>query len=132
MIPADKIKKNLRVLLIEDNSLNQKLMNINLTKLHCLVMTASNGFEGLQIFKNNKFDVILMDLMMPVMDGYESSKEIRKFELEDKCRGYTPIIAFTANTLNNDFQKCIESGMDYLMEKPFNAYKFKEIIESIE
>ncbi len=132
MIPAEKIRKNLRVLLVEDNSLNQKLMSINLTKLHCFVKTASNGLEGLQFFKNQKFDVILMDLMMPVMDGYESSLEIRKFELEDKSRGYTPIIAFTANTLNNDFQKCLENGMDYLMEKPFNAYKFIEIIESIE
>lgn len=69
---------------------------------------------------------------MPVMDGYESSREIRKYEIEDESRGYTPIIAFTANTLNNDFQKCIENGMDYLMEKPFNAYKFIEIVESIE
>jgi CheY-like chemotaxis protein len=132
MIPADKIRKNLRVLLVEDNTLNQKLMSINLSKLHCFVKTASNGLEGLQLFMHHKFDVILMDLMMPVMDGYESSREIRKFELEDKSRGYTPIIAFTANTLNNDFQKCIENGMDYLMEKPFNAYKFIEIVESIE
>lgn len=132
MIPAEKIKKNLRVLLVEDNSLNQKLMSINLTKLHCIVKTASNGLEGLKSFKNHKFDIILMDLMMPVMDGYESSREIRKYELEDKSRGYTPIIAFTANTLNNDFQKCIENGMDYLMEKPFNAYKFIEIVESLE
>jgi CheY-like chemotaxis protein len=132
MIPAEKIKKNLRVLLVEDNSLNQKLMSINLTKLHCIVKTASNGLEGLKLFKNLKFDIILMDLMMPVMDGYESSREIRKYELEDKSRGYTPIIAFTANTLNNDFQKCIENGMDYLMEKPFNAYKFIEIVESME
>jgi CheY-like chemotaxis protein len=132
MIPDDKIKKKLRVLLVEDNSLNQKLMNINLSKLHCLVKTANNGLEGVQLYKIHQFDVILMDLMMPVMDGFESSREIRKFELEEKDRKYTPIIAFTANTLNNDFQKCIENGMDYLMEKPFNAYKFMEIIESIE
>jgi CheY-like chemotaxis protein len=132
MIPVDKIKKGLRVLLVEDNILNQKLMNINLTKLNCLVMTASNGMEGVQLFKNHQFDVILMDLMMPVMDGYESSRAMRKIEIEEKSRRYTPIIAFTANTLNNDFQKCIENGMDFLMEKPFNAYKFMEIIESIE
>ena len=56
--------------------------------------------------------------------------EIRKVENEEKSRGYTPIIAFTANTLNNNFQKCLENGMNYLMEKPFNAYKFVEIIES--
>jgi len=132
MIPTVKIKKNLRVLLVEDNALNQKLMIINLSKLNCIVTIANNGLEGLNIFKVQKFDVILMDLMMPVMDGFESSIEIRKLEKEEKNRGYTPIIAFTANTLNNDFQKCVENGMDYLMEKPFNAFKFKEIIESFE
>ena len=131
MIPTDKIKKKLSVLLVEDNTLNQKLMNINLSKLNCTVTIANNGLEGLNVFKTEKFDIILMDLMMPVMDGFESSIEIRKLENEEKNRGYTPIIAFTANTLNNDFQKCVENGMDYLMEKPFNAFKFKEIIESL-
>lgn len=130
MIPTDIIEQKLRVLLVEDNILNQKLMIINLSKLNCVVTIANNGLEGLNIFKVQKFDVILMDLMMPVMDGFESSIEIRKLEKEEKVRGYTPIIAFTANTLNNDFRKCVENGMDYLMEKPFNGFKFKEIIES--
>ena len=122
----------LKVLLVEDNLLNQKLLNINLSKLKCQVTIANNGFEGVEIFRNQVFDVIIMDLMMPVMDGYESSREIRKIENEDKTRGYTPIIAFTANTLNNDFQRCMENGMDYLMEKPFNTFKFIEIIESFD
>lgn len=130
MIPTDIIEQKLRVLLVEDNALNQKLMIINLSKLNCIVTIANNGLEGLNIFKVQKFDVILMDLMMPVMDGFESSMEIRKLENEEKSRGYTHIIAFTANTLNNDFQKCVGYGMDYLMEKPFNGFKFKEIIES--
>jgi CheY-like chemotaxis protein len=120
------------VLLVDDNILNQKLLNINLSKLNCIVTVANNGLEGFEYFKNQQFDVILMDLMMPIMDGYESSREIRKLEYEEKLRGYTPIIAFTANTLNNDFEKCLENGMDYLMEKPFNAFKFIEILESFE
>ncbi len=132
MISDFKIKEKLKVLLVEDNLLNQKLLTINLSKLSCVVSLANNGLEGVEIFKKEKFDIILMDLMMPVMDGYESSREIRKFENEDKTRGYTPIIAFTANTLNNDFQKCIENGMDHLMEKPFNAYKFIEILKSFD
>lgn len=129
MIPSEKFKKNLRVLLVEDNVLNQKLMSINLSKLHCIVTLANNGLEGVEWFKKQQYDVILMDLMMPVMDGFESSKMIRKIEREENLE-YTPIIAFTANTLNNDFKKCLENGMDYLMEKPFNAYKFIEIIET--
>lgn len=131
MIPAENFKKNLRVLLVEDNILNQKLMSINLSKLHCIVTIANNGLEGVEWFKKQRYDVILMDLMMPVMDGFESSREIRKIEREENLV-YTRIIAFTANTLNNDFKKCLENGMDYLMEKPFNAYKFIEIIESFD
>lgn len=132
MIPTEKFRTNLKVLLVEDNVLNQKLMSINLSKLHCIVTMANNGLEGVELFKIMQFDVILMDLMMPVMDGFEASREIRKIENEEKERGFTPIVAFTANTLNNDFQKCVENGMNYLMEKPFNAYKFIEIIESFE
>ena len=132
MIPEVIFKQNLRVLLIEDNFLNQRLLNINLSKLNCIVTVANNGFEGVEIFKTQNFDVILMDLMMPVMDGFEASKEIRKIEKGDISRSYTPIIAFTANTLNNDFEMYLENGMDYLMEKPFNTYKFIEIIKSFE
>ena len=132
MIPEIMFKQNLRVLLVEDNFLNQRLLEINLSKLNCIVSFANNGLEGVEIFKIQKFDVILMDLMMPVMDGFEASKEIRKIERENLSLGYTPIIAFTANSLNNDFQKCQENGMDYLMEKPFNTYKFIEIIKSFE
>ncbi len=132
MISDFKLKKNLKILLVEDNLLNQKLLTINLSKLNCVVTVANNGLEGVEIFKKEHFDVVLMDLMMPVMDGFESSREIRKIENYDKSRGYTPIIAFTANTLNNDFQKCVENGMDHLMEKPFNAFKFVEIIESFD
>ena len=132
MIPEFTIRENLKVLLVEDNLLNQKLLSINLTKLKCLITIANNGLEGVTIFKDQSFDVIIMDLMMPVMDGFESAREIRKIENEDKSRGYTPIIAFTANTLNDDLQKCLDNGMDYLMEKPFSSYKFVEIIESFD
>jgi len=132
MIPTQKLRENLKVLLVEDNVLNQRLMKINLSKLHCIVTIANNGLEGVECYKNQQFDVILMDLMMPVMDGFEASREIRKIENREKERVFTPIVAFTANTLNNDFQKCCENGMNYLMEKPFNAYKFIEIIESFE
>ncbi len=132
MIPTEKFRTNLKVLLVEDNVLNQKLMSINLSKLKCIVSIANNGLEGVELFKIQQFDVILMDLMMPVMDGFEASREIRRIEKEESERGYTPIVAFTANTLNNDIQKCVENGMNYLMEKPFNAYKFIEIIESFE
>ena len=91
-------KQNMSILLVEDNILNQRLMTINLSSLGHKVTVANNGLEGVELFKKNPFDLILMDIMMPVMDGIEATKVIR--EIEKRENKYTPIIAFTANTLN--------------------------------
>jgi len=125
------VTNQLSILLVEDNDLNQKLMKITLTKYNYEVTIANNGAEGVELFKNKKFDVILMDLMMPVMDGFEATKEIRRIESEEKDRIYTPIIAFTANTLNNDRDKCVRGGMDDILEKPFHYDKFRDILKNI-
>ena len=69
--------------------------------------------------------------MMPVMDGFEATKEMRRIESEDKERPYTPIIAFTANTLNNDHDKCVRGGMDDILEKPFHFDKFRDILKNL-
>jgi len=121
----------LSILLVEDNDLNQRLMKISLTRYHYIVTIAVNGLEGVQMFKNQKFDLILMDIMMPVMDGFEATKEIRKIENEDARLWHTPIIAFTANTINNDREKCVNGGMDDIIEKPFDINKFREILSSL-
>jgi len=118
----------LAILLVEDNDLNQRLMKISLTRYRYNVTVAVNGLEGVQMFKNQKFDLILMDIMMPVMDGFEATREIRKLENEDTSLGHTPIIAFTANTINNDREKCVNGGMDDIIEKPFDINKFREIL----
>ena len=118
----------LSILLVEDNDLNQRLMKISLTRYHYHVTIAGNGLEGVQMFKKQKFDLILMDIMMPVMDGFEATKEIRIIESNDKSMQYTPIIAFTANTINNDRDKCIKGGMDDILEKPFDVQRFREIL----
>jgi len=121
----------LSILLVEDNELNQRLMKISLTRYNYVVAIAANGLEGVQMFKNQKFDLILMDIMMPVMDGYEATREIRNIESQDKSLGNIPIIAFTANTINNDREKCIQGGMDDILEKPFDINKFREILSSL-
>ncbi len=118
----------LAILLVEDNDLNQRLMKISLTRYHYNVTIAANGLEGVQMFKNKKFDLILMDIMMPVMDGFEATKEIRILESQNTSLGHTPIIAFTANTINNDREKCVNGGMDDIIEKPFDINKFREIL----
>jgi CheY-like chemotaxis protein len=125
------ITNPLSILLVEDNELNQKLMQIMLKKYNYDVAIANNGAEGVELFKNRKFDLVLMDLMMPVMDGFEATKEMRRIESEEKERMYTPIIAFTANTLNNDYDKCVDGGMDNIIEKPFSYDKFSEILKNL-
>ena len=122
---------NLSILLVEDNELNQRLMKISLTRYNYNVSLAVNGLEGVEMFKNQKFDLILMDIMMPIMDGFEATKEIRNIEFLDSSLGHTPIIAFTANTINNDRQKCVNGGMDDIIEKPFDINKFREILSSL-
>jgi CheY-like chemotaxis protein len=125
------IDGKLKILLVEDNELNQRLMKIGLTRYGYNVTVAINGFEGVIFYKNQKFDLILMDIMMPVMDGYEATKEIRKIEKQNSQLGHIPIIAFTANTINNDRDKCIKGGMDDILEKPFDINKFRKILVSL-
>ena len=122
---------NLSILLVEDNELNQRLMKISLTRYKYSVTIAINGLEGVQKFKDQKFDLILMDIMMPVMDGFEATKEIRNLESLDARLGHIPIIAFTANTINNDREKCVKGGMDDILQKPFDINKFREILSSL-
>lgn len=121
----------LSILLVEDNELNQRLMKISLTRYNYKVAIAVNGLEGVQMFKDQKFDLILMDIMMPVMDGFEATREIRNIESQDPGLGKIPIIAFTANTINNDREKCVKGGMDDILEKPFDINKFREILSSL-
>ena len=123
-------KQNMSILLVEDNILNQRLMTINLRSLGHKVTVANNGLEGVELFKKSPFDLILMDIMMPVMDGIEATKVIR--EIEKRENKYTPIIAFTANTLNNDYHTCKSNGMDHLLEKPFSVSKFTQILEELD
>jgi CheY-like chemotaxis protein len=120
------------ILLVEDNILNQRLMSIYLGGLGHKVIIANHGVEGVEMYKSQIFDLILMDIMMPVMDGFEATKEIREIEKQETNRPYTPIIAFTANTLNNDYHTCISKGMDHLLEKPFSVSKFHEILDELE
>ena len=126
------VTDELSILLVEDNELNQRLMNICLKTKRYTVAIANNGLEGVELFKTQKFDLILMDLMMPVMDGFEATKEMRRIESEDIERKYTPIIAFTANTLTNDHDKCVRGGMDDILEKPFHFDKFSDILKNLD
>ncbi|RPH33588.1 MAG: response regulator [Bacteroidales bacterium] len=105
------------VLLVEDNLINQKIVVLSLKKMVKSIDIASNGKEALDKFGTSKYDIILMDIQMPIMNGIVSTKKIR--EIEASTSSHTPIIAITANALLGDKEECIEAGMDDYISKPF-------------
>jgi len=117
----------LNILLVEDNILNQRIVTFSLKKYNHNVVIANNGVEAIERFSEKKFDVILMDIMMPVMDGLEATIKIREQEQLNGIHKRTPIIALTANTMDNDRDKCISYGMDEFLPKPFDIEKLKTI-----
>ncbi|NPD46948.1 PAS domain S-box protein [Lentimicrobium sp. S6] len=113
------IKDNLNILLAEDNKINQKIAIINLEKLGHQVEIANNGREALELFKENHYDLVLMDIQMPEMSGLEATGLIRVHEIRSKKIRKTPIIALTANALKTDKDKYIAAGMNDYLSKPF-------------
>jgi PAS domain S-box-containing protein len=105
-----------KVLVAEDNPNNQKLIEILLNKLGLKSTITSNGAEAVAVYKKERFDLILMDINMPIMDGISATKEIRDFE---KDKNYNiPIIALTANSIVGDKEKYLSEGMDDYLSKP--------------
>jgi CheY-like chemotaxis protein len=118
---------SLRILLAEDNPVNQRLAMRLLERRGHRVELASSGREAIEWLERKSFDLILMDLQMPDMDGLEATALIRERE---KCRGQrTPIVALTAHTMKGDRERCLEAGMDNYINKPIDAVKFLEIVE---
>jgi signal transduction histidine kinase/response regulator RpfG family c-di-GMP phosphodiesterase len=107
------------ILVVEDNPVNQLLVKKVLGKTGCNVDIASNGIEGLELIKTKRYDVILMDIQMPEMDGYQTTYHIRN-NLPQALSGI-PIIALTAHAFGPDVTKCIAAGMNDYISKPFKA-----------
>ncbi len=111
--------KQARILLVEDNEINQKIVLLSISKHVRSIDVARNGEEAIQLFKLKEYDLILMDIMMPVMDGLTATKKIR--EMESSGRSHIPIIAITANALEGDRENCLAAGADNYIAKPFSA-----------
>jgi CheY-like chemotaxis protein len=109
----------LKVLVVEDNTTNQLVATKMLRKLGCEAQVASNGLEAVEDFGKSRYDLILMDCQMPVMDGFQATKRIRELEIGSLKNERTPIIALTANALLGDRETCLEVGMDDYISKPF-------------
>jgi PAS domain S-box-containing protein len=116
--------KGAEVLLVEDNELNQELAKLLLARKGIVVTIANNGAEAVELLRTSGFDCVLMDIQMPVMDGYTASREIRKLPQHQNL----PIIALTANVLSTDQEKSKAAGMNEHIGKPFNEKEMFTVI----
>jgi len=127
-IRSNRVFTDISALVVEDNSINQKLLKNILTNFDITVTIANNGLEALNLRKENRYDIIFMDIQMSVMDGVESTQKILEYESSNE-QSHVPIIALTANTLASDRDKYIEIGMDRYLKKPIDVADLTAIIE---
>ena len=120
-------RRGRRVLLVEDNGINQRIGAALLARGGYECELASNGAEALDALARGPFDAILMDCQMPVMDGYEATRRIRAMETASGTR--VPIIAMTANAMEGDREKCLEAGMDDYLAKPVTGKSLHSKLE---
>jgi signal transduction histidine kinase/CheY-like chemotaxis protein len=120
MLAVSREPEKLAVLVVEDNSVNQTLMRSLLLRRGHQPVLAANGRLALEMFRDQRFDVILMDVQMPEMDGLTATQEIRKLERQEK-RPRTPIVGLTANAMTGDRESCLEAGMDGYISKPIRT-----------
>jgi len=116
----------LRVLLVDDNRVNNMVSTFALERLGCLVMVAGNGVEALESWEKNPCDVVLMDIRMPVLDGLEATREIRRREASLGSR--TPVVALTAGALLEERSECFDAGMDDYISKPFTDDVLRDVL----
>lgn len=119
--------KEVRILLVEDNPVNQKVVAGILKKKKHTLVTVYNGKEALEVLEKKSFDIVLMDIQLPEMDGFEATKRIR--ENEEKTGGHLPVIALTAHAMKGDRERCVEAGMDGYLTKPLKPENLYEILD---
>ncbi|KAI8968356.1 hypothetical protein BDF20DRAFT_964391 [Mycotypha africana] len=128
-LPSDASKTvPLKVLLAEDNDVNQKLAVRILEKFGHQVKVVANGKLAVEAYEAQMFDLILMDVQMPVMGGFEATQKIREIERNQNNNAHIPIIALTAHAMIGDREKCLQAGMDEYVTKPL---RFPELIAAI-
>ena len=134
--PAEKenlpveLRKNLKILLVDDSPDNRFLIKAFLKKESCIIHEATNGTEAVENFNREKWDVILMDMQMPVMDGYAATRKIREIESEKQLEP-TPVVALTAHSINTEIKKCLDAGCDVHLAKPVSKNALISLIGEI-
>ncbi|WP_413560471.1 ATP-binding protein [Bdellovibrio sp. HCB209] len=119
-------KVSLPILVVEDNFVNQVLTEALLKKLNYTSQVVKDGQEAVEAFEEGKYSLILMDCQMPMKDGFDATRDIRK---KESAGSRIPIIALTANTENDNREICLEAGMDDMLSKPVKVAVFKEKLE---
>jgi len=121
--------RQLRILVAEDNPVNQRVSVRMLEKMGHLVAVAQTGKETLDALRTEKFDLVLMDLQMPEMDGFAATCEIRR--TEQGGQDHVPVIAMTAHAMKGDREECLAAGMDDYLAKPINSEELRQVIERV-
>ncbi len=121
--------ESLQILLAEDNPVNQSVAVRTLQRLGHSVVVANNGRDALSLLQTAKYDLVLMDIQMPEMDGFTATQEIRK--LEKRTGNHLPIIALTAHAMKGDRERCLEAGMDGYVAKPITARELTQVIAAV-
>jgi CheY-like chemotaxis protein len=125
---AENAAISLRILVAEDNAVNQILVTRLLEKRGHSVKVVGNGLEALGALEQGTYDLVLMDMQMPEMDGFEATGEIRKREVRTGL--HVPIVALTAHAMKGDRERCLEAGMDGYLSKPIRAQELYELLEN--
>jgi CheY-like chemotaxis protein len=125
-------KTEIKILVAEDNAINIQVAKYILSTISTKIDFVLNGEDAVNHFLNQHYDLILMDVKMPVMDGYEATIKIRQIESEQALGNRIPIIAMTASSMYDEAQACLEAGMDGFLSKPYSVDDVKNILKSID
>lgn len=128
-LPTDT-SYNSHILVVEDNDVNYLVVQKFLEKLGCTTNRAPDGFSAIEMAENNKYHLIFMDIQMPGIDGYETTRRIRDVEKSEGTNPI-PIIAMTANAMQSDEKRCIEAGMDQYISKPIEFHKLLALLGDV-
>jgi len=115
-----------KILLVDDDELTRRMMGLVMSNKGYDLDTAANGIEAIEAVQSQSYDIVLMDLQMPLMDGFEATAEIRNWEADSR---HTPIVALTAMLYGDEKQRCLNSGMDDCILKPFSMEMLFNLIE---
>lgn len=121
--------KELKILLAEDNHINQRIAVLTFKKLGVLIDIASNGEKAFNMYCKKQYDLILMDMQMPVMDGLEATRQIRTFEMESNLPHRAVIVALTGSEPSEKKDVCLEAGMNDYMEKPIRESILRGLVD---